>query len=370
MSRFVPCVGLLLALVFSVGVLLVSAMGQWVSYDGEIRYLSHRDNIYVPYGLDVLRHVTYQILQPIPATAAYWVQNLRYLIVERDGATSLVDMDSGAVQQVFDTQISLRWSPDGEHIAFASWTGGIYLANGDGTDVTPLTPNDANGPFAFSPDSTQLAYIYDGDLYVLNLMEDRVTALTSLGELSESALNWSPDGQWIAVTWQTSDAPEFYLRVVSRRGGNQHDFVSPLRFYNPVWSSDSTRVIFIAGNDELNVYMAVLNDDTIHPFPLSDGVQALGLTEGFIGNDRTLRILWSVVDSSGMTVYEDDVDMTTGELLRRAIVPMRSTVQFYTDDWVVSYENNHICIWSRATDELRDCYAVAAGDFQTMFWLP
>lgn len=99
-------------------------------------------------------------------------------------------------------------SPDGKHIAFYSTRSGsvnVWLTHADGTHPEQLTDEeqgiatlqaDRDGQILFSPDSKALAYISNGDLWVIDLNTRNARALTQLGGVDSIA--WSPDGRWLA----------------------------------------------------------------------------------------------------------------------------------------------------------------------------
>ncbi len=109
----------------------------------------------------------------------------------------------------------LRWSPNGQHIAF--YLGNypqqqVYVIDAEGQNLTNLTNNPNhqvyNVELVWSPDSNQIAYYHNNsssgggnqqDIYLVNLQDKSPTSLTrNPAEYQE--LSWSPDGEYLAFT--------------------------------------------------------------------------------------------------------------------------------------------------------------------------
>ena len=91
-------------------------------------------------------------------------------------------------------------------IAFVSQRNGgdhdIFVMNGDGSDATPLTANDASD-FSpdWSPDGAQIAFESDRDgdrdIYVMDAHGENVICLTPNSPSVDLQPDWSPDGSRI-----------------------------------------------------------------------------------------------------------------------------------------------------------------------------
>lgn len=82
----------------------------------------------------------------------------------------------------------LVWSPDSSTIAYLDG-GNLWVVNADGAGARMLA-SGADDP-QWSPDGTRIAYVHENDLYDVSLRSDRATRLTFDG--SETRINGDPD---------------------------------------------------------------------------------------------------------------------------------------------------------------------------------
>jgi len=140
-----------------------------------------------------------------------------------------------------------RVSPDG--------VSSFFFVRLDGSGLRRLTPGNRDHDPAPTPDGRSLAYVSDGDVYIMNVRTGVRTRLTTSPAQYKAGLAVSPDGRQMAFTridpgrleqifLMDIDGPN--VRRVSR--GDYYDFL-------PRWSPDGTRLGFTSSRDgTLGVY--------------------------------------------------------------------------------------------------------------------
>ncbi len=118
-----------------------------------------------------------------------------------------------------------------------SGRGPLTVVDADGTDRVVL-PTDAERP-RWSPDGTRLAFLRDGDLFVVRPDGTDQDRLTTTGDLG-SGPEWSPNGDRLVA------ASSEQLVLVDPDGTDELR-TSPEKFVGgPVWSPDGGRVAYVA----------------------------------------------------------------------------------------------------------------------------
>lgn len=124
-------------------------------------------------------------------------------------------------------------SPDGRLVAFASDRDGglaIWVTNSDGSGATRVIEIEHGASFAWSPDSTEIAYRFHHEgrshIFAVNLASRQRRQIT-YGSYEDAAPNWSGDGKWIYFAslrsgqWNIWKAPATGgdpVQVTSNRG--------------------------------------------------------------------------------------------------------------------------------------------------------
>jgi Tol biopolymer transport system component len=131
-------------------------------------------------------------------------------------------------------------------IAFVSDRDGtdrIYLANEDGSLVTPLVTGSTP---AWAKDGRQIAFSAGLNIHVIGVdgSGDRVIAVGGIHPA------WSPDGRSLVfVNWRVGDDSE--LDVVNVDGSNRRSlYDSDAGSSSPKWSPDGQRILFSIGSYE------------------------------------------------------------------------------------------------------------------------
>jgi dipeptidyl aminopeptidase/acylaminoacyl peptidase len=136
------------------------------------------------------------------------------------------------------------WSPDGTQIAYV-FAGDIYRANADGSGVRPFAAGrHAENYPAWSPDGRSIAYTIGNSLYVRSLEGD-ATRRSARDGVEVFRPSWSPDGKRIAYsvdrTVQTA-----HIWVVPARGGRAQPLTTgDVRDRHPAWSPGGRFIAFV-----------------------------------------------------------------------------------------------------------------------------
>lgn len=123
--------------------------------------------------------------------------------------------------------------------------GSIWTMNDDGTDLTRLTfGSDAIQP-APSPGGKLLAFIRNGDVYVLDIETGATMNLTNTDVDVELFPSWSPNGKQIAFTREEPGGnQDLYVMNPDGTGVTRLTNTAADLEFNPRWSPDSKRIAF------------------------------------------------------------------------------------------------------------------------------
>jgi Tol biopolymer transport system component len=176
------------------------------------------------------------------------------------GVLWVMNRDGSGQRRLADAFGGMRWSPDGQKIAFTAWsaaTSDVFVMNADGSGKQKLTSGDSwESGVAWSPDGPKIAFVrgFGGDsgIYVMNADGSGQRRLTSE---ASSELAWSPLGNKIAFMSRRDGNAEIY--VMNADGSQQRNLTrNTVGDRNPVWSPDGRRIAF-----ESNWQVNIMNAD-------------------------------------------------------------------------------------------------------------
>jgi Tol biopolymer transport system component len=162
------------------------------------------------------------------------------------------------------------WSPDGHYVALVGTDSEVYLMTVKDGRQTRLTDLKTSWPVlspAWSPDSQTLAfaaYLNQGttpqlNLYFVNIKQalqgkpGSETTHFNLAWKKAENLQWSPDGQRLALIYQqTEEAPQeiAVINVADLQGSGSGKWATLGNGVMPQWSPDSHSIVFASGRDQ------------------------------------------------------------------------------------------------------------------------
>jgi serine/threonine-protein kinase len=131
------------------------------------------------------------------------------------------------------------WSPDGRYLIYASERGkgqSIYRKqwDGSGEEERLTTSVRSQYPRAVTPDGKTLAFVQDGDIWLLALDGSGKTSPFVESPANESSPVFSPDGRYMAYESDASGRQEIVVVSFPSRGGKWQ--ISAGGGANPIWS--------------------------------------------------------------------------------------------------------------------------------------
>jgi len=209
-----------------------------------------------PYRTDLTEHVTEVACSPEGGRALVTARGEVFSLPRRHGATRNLTSSPGARDK------NPAWSPDGRRVAYLSDAGGEYQvwvrdASGEGEpeQLTHLEPGYRH-TLRWSPDGSHLAFAdHTLALLVLDLSSREVMRVdraehepvdSGLDAKPISDFAWSPDGRWLAYS-KIGDNLVSNLHVYSLDQRASFNVSSGLfNDFGPVWSPDGEHLLFIS----------------------------------------------------------------------------------------------------------------------------
>jgi Tol biopolymer transport system component len=191
---------------------------------------------------------------------------------DRDGGEEIYVMNAdGSGQRRLTTSGRAdrqpTWSPNGGRIAFHQVVQGfkqIFTIRPDGTGLRQLTNNNFDDAEpAWSPDGLEIAFTSDRDgnaeIYTMSALDGETVGLTNLTNNlgRDSHPDWSPDGTMIMFDRNDAiiDAAWLGSSEIMCMGSDGSGVVrmttdtSAITDFQPRWSPNSTRLVFVSDRD-------------------------------------------------------------------------------------------------------------------------
>lgn len=200
----------------------------------------------------------------------------------------VMNADGSGVRQLTEGDfyaIDPAWSPDGQHIAFASnqqaldGSSTLWVINPDGSNLEPLVRHPQTGRAMFgnhpawSPDGTKISFDYcincelgggNHEIYVADLEKGTLDTLVQ-HPASDNYPTWSPDGKRIAFVsgreYYMADTLRFRkdLYVINTDGSNLNRLTETGYAHEPVWNPDGDAITFRSTSNSSGLYQINLS---------------------------------------------------------------------------------------------------------------
>jgi len=145
---------------------------------------------------------------------------------------------------------SPRWSVDGKYIFYTAENGqsiNICRRSWDGSGGEERILNtQVSFLINCTPDGKNLAYVKDGDIWMLPLEGQKGPSAFIQSPANEGWAAFSPDGNWTAYTSSESGHPEVYVIPFHERGGKWQ--ISSGGGFTPFWSHNGKQLFYQSGN--------------------------------------------------------------------------------------------------------------------------
>ncbi|MBL8146605.1 MAG: PD40 domain-containing protein [Anaerolineae bacterium] len=219
-------------------------------------------------------------------------EQLAYIGPASDGGEGIYTMPVGGQPAllmpiiVLGESRALDWSPDGDALAVTDRSDGVqsvYLLNlADGTRQRLTEPRGSTfaptwSPqgliaFSWSPVANTEIYTLSASQFTLIASQSAAPSPQRITEnmYTDTAADWSPDGQWIAFVSDRAGNSDLY-RMRPDGSDLQPILLSSVYEGDPSWSPDGQRLALIS-NASGERGLSVMNlDGQLHPLPVFPG---------------------------------------------------------------------------------------------------
>jgi Tol biopolymer transport system component len=154
------------------------------------------------------------------------------------------------------------WSPDQQHIVFASTRNGrvrnLYLKNasGAGSEELLLKTDRDKFPTDWSRDGQYILYTEASSLrhvWALPMTGDRKPIPVLNTSANENSARFSPDGHWVAYSSYETGGPRVYVQTFPPGGGKWQISVSGTNAYEPRWRGDGRELFYLTQTEAWSV---------------------------------------------------------------------------------------------------------------------
>jgi len=150
------------------------------------------------------------------------------------------------------------WSPDGKYVAYAAERGtavDIFRKPWDGSGAEERLTNGLSiwNVTSYAPDGKAIAFVQNGDIWMLPLDGDRTPAPFLSTSASEATPMFSPDGHWLAYSSNESGRDEIYVVPYPKHSSKYQ--VSSRGGLSPLWSPDGKELYFVNGSSMMAVHI-------------------------------------------------------------------------------------------------------------------
>ena len=163
-----------------------------------------------------------------------------------DDGLYIVDVDGRNMRLVVGLPTGygagISWSQDGTRLLYASATptGTYWIStiNQDGSKPRKLKNIGYPGFVTWSPDNNRIAYISDGNLFVMNSDGSQAVNLTGRNTFEAISAGWSPDSRRLVFSANVFRPYQPLLYVVNGDGSNLKLIDNQHEYDWPAWSPD------------------------------------------------------------------------------------------------------------------------------------
>ena len=148
------------------------------------------------------------------------------------------------------------WSPDGNYIAYFAEEGSstdIFRKAWDGSGVEERLTSGftVSALSSFSPDGKSLAFVQNGDIWILPLEGERKPIPFLQSAANEAGGLLSPDGRWMAYSSNESGRDEIYVVPYPKQDGKWQ--ISTGGGITPLWSRNGKELFYTNGSSVMTV---------------------------------------------------------------------------------------------------------------------